>query len=360
MKRLTAILFGLLAVCATVEAHEITFGQLDIRMEASTTAIEVKVPDLALIQEEPSSLPAGSTADMLSEPLSPEINAAISQLVIERLKISADGAPVLLTVTGVTAAGADIDVTLSAPPLSGDLAVDANLFPTDPLHKVFANVYRSQELLGQYALDQHNPTFTADGLPLPLMDVVGTFILEGIHHIFIGPDHILFVIALILLGGPLWSQLKIVTAFTVAHSITLVLATLDIVRLPSQLIESVIAVSIIVVGLHDLWQLQRGERVSRRPDVRILFAFAFGLMHGFGFASVLAELALPQEALAWSLAAFNIGVEVGQVAIVIVAAPVILLISRYAPRMVARAVLSAGAGLVVFMGSVWLWERLAG
>src|SRR5215217_1495663 len=282
MRRLAGLLFCLLAICALAEAHEITFGQLDIHVGASSTVIEVKLPDLALIQEEPSSLPPGTTAEMLAAPLSSEISAAVSRLVTERLRLTANGIPVPLSVTDITASDADIDVTLSAAALSGALTVDANLFPTDPLHKVFANVYRSEELLGQYALDQQNPSFSFDGLPRPLLDVIGTFVLEGIRHIFIGPDHILFVIALILLGGPLWSQLKIVTSFTVAHTVTLILATLGIVRLPSQLIESVIALSIIVVGLHDLWQLQQSAQVRRRPDIRVVFAFAFGLVHGFG------------------------------------------------------------------------------
>jgi hydrogenase/urease accessory protein HupE len=186
--------------------------------------------------------------------------------------------------------------------------------------------------------------------------VIATFIGEGVHHIFIGPDHILFVIALVLLGGRLASQVKIITAFTVAHSITLVLATLDIVHLPSRLVESVIALSIVVVGLHDLWRLQRGQQPAAR-DPRMLLAFVFGLVHGFGFASVLTQLDLPRQALAWSLAAFNIGVEIGQITILLIAAPLIAALLRYAPPRAAKAVLTATASGVVVAGGYWLVQR---
>jgi len=153
--------------------------------------------------------------------------------------------------------------------------------------------------------------------------VIVTFIREGVHHIYIGPDHILFVLALILLGGTTGAQAKIITAFTAAHSVTLTLAALNIVQLPSRPVESVIALSIVVVGLHDMQQLRREVPASRNRDPRALFAFTFGLVHGFGFASVLRDLDLPTSALAWSLASFNVGVELGQLTIVLLAAPLL-------------------------------------
>lgn len=251
-------------------------------------------------------------------------------------------------------------VTATAPPVAGALTVEADLFPGDVLHKVFVNVYRGEELAGQYALGTQNASFTLAAAERPLGEVIFTFMREGIHHIFIGPDHILFVLALILLGGPLGSQVKVITAFTLAHSVTLTLATLGLVELPSRLVESVIALSIVVVGLHDLKQVSRGGGRPGARDPRALFAFGFGLVHGFGFASVLQELELPREALAWSLAAFNLGVEIGQVAIVLVAGPLLFALRRYAPPLLTRTILAGAASAVVAVGGVWLWERALG
>ena len=166
-------------------------------------------------------------------------------------------------------------MTAAAPAITGVLDIRANLFPDDALHKVFFDVYRSGTLAGQYVLDRQDPAFTLAAPERALREVIGTFVREGIRHIFIGPDHILFVLALILLGGRLWSQIKVVTAFTVAHSTSLALATLGIVRFPSSLVESAIALSIVVVGLHDLRQLWDGwpKRVAAKPAniVRVRF-----------------------------------------------------------------------------------------
>jgi len=190
--------------------------------------------------------------------------------------------------------------------------------------------------------------------------VIVTFIREGVHHIYIGPDHILFVLALILLGGTTGAQAKIITAFTAAHSVTLTLAALNIVQLPSRPVESVIALSIVVVGLHDMQQLRREVPASRNRDPRALFAFTFGLVHGFGFASVLRDLDLPTSALAWSLASFNVGVELGQLTIVLLAAPCSPHCGRHAPTRTAQNAQTGLASLVVLTGSYWLIQRALG
>ena len=129
----------------------------------------------------------------------------------------------------------------------------------------------------------------------------------------IGPDHILFLVGLLLLGGTWMTLLRIVTAFTIGHSITLSLAALNIVTPPATIIEPAIALSIVFVGADNL---VRGDG----RDLRAWVALVFGLVHGFGFANVLREFGLPREALGWSLFSFNFGVEIGQVAIVLVVA----------------------------------------
>jgi len=359
--RLGWAMVWLLILCSPVRAHEITFSQIDVGLEEGRTRVAVQLPNLALLFEEPSPLPKGTTDDVLqSDPLPSEVQAALARLLTERLLLRSGGAALPLTLGSVQTAGDRVVLTATAPPATAGLAGEANLFPEDPLHKVFVNVYRGRDLVGQYALDRDRASFAIEGAARPLGEVAVTFVREGIHHIFIGPDHILFVLALILLGGRLWVQVKIITAFTVAHSVTLTLATLGIVQLPSRLVESVIALSIVVVGLHDLWQLSRDRPAPTVRDPRVAFAFLFGLVHGFGFASVLRDLDLPREALAWSLAAFNLGVEIGQVTIVLLAAPVLLALRRHAPPPVVRGVLGAAAGAVVAVGGAWLWQRSLG
>ena len=178
----------------------------------------------------------------------------------------------------------------------------------------------------------------------------GSFFPLGIEHILTGYDHLLFLLALMLRGGGLWSLLKIITAFTVAHSITLALAALDLVVLPSALVESVIALSIAYVALENL--LPR-YAVSRRWAV----SFLFGLMHGFGFSSVLREIGLPKENLLLSLLNFNLGVEVGQLTVVLLVVPILMRLKSkpWEPRMVATvsAVILA-VGLVLFVDRAFL------
>ncbi|PYE53837.1 HupE/UreJ family protein [Deinococcus yavapaiensis] len=359
MKRVRLFLVGLLAVCTFASAHSITFSHVDVRLAKSTTTIDVTLPIAALLHERPSPLPSGTTeAAVRSSTLPKNVRASLTALLTARLRLSSNGEAVAPTIKRMRLAGEDIEITATAPAIRGDLAVSANLFPEDALHKVFVDVYRGEELAGQYALDRSDASFTLAASRRPLVDVIAAFVREGVHHIFIGPDHILFVLALILLGGRLRTQVEIITAFTVAHSITLALATLQVVQLPSRLVESVIALSIVIVGLHDLRQLRTGGVAVRDP--RAMFAFGFGLVHGFGFASVLSELDLPRQALAWSLAAFNVGVEVGQVTIVLLAAPLLLLLRRSATPRLARNLLMMGAAGVTITGGFWFVQRALG
>ena len=141
-----------------------------------------------------------------------------------------------------------------------------------------------------------------------LGSVVARYVSAGIEHIFTGYDHIAFLIAIVLWARRLTPVIKIVTAFTLAHSLTLSLAALDIVRIPSAIVEPAIAASIVYVAAENF--------LSRDIEKRWRITFAFGLIHGFGFASALQEFGLPKSALVPALAAFNAGVEIGQLAIV--------------------------------------------
>ena len=149
------------------------------------------------------------------------------------------------------------------------------------------------------------------------IDVIKTYTVLGIEHILLGIDHLLFVLALILITKGKWKILKTITAFTIAHSITLSLAALGYVKFPGPPVEAVIALSIVFLAMEILKNL-KGEATltSRKPWI---VAFTFGLLHGFGFAGALADIGLPQQDIPLALAFFNIGVELGQIMFVIVA-----------------------------------------
>jgi hypothetical protein len=149
--------------------------------------------------------------------------------------------------------------------------------------------------------------------------------------------------------------IKVVTAFTVAHSITLSLATLNVVVIPSAIVEPAIAASIVYVAMENFF--------TRNIDKRWRITFAFGLVHGFGFAGALREIGLPTNAVATALAAFNIGVEVGQVAIVSIVVPTLIVLDRFmavdrAKPVRAAALVYALSAVITLLGSYWFFTRV--
>ena len=220
-------------------------------------------------------------------------------------------------------------------------------FPIGATH--LARVTFAPDEVMQRALTVDDPSFDVQRARSPATEF-WRFLRLGVEHIFTGYDHIAFLIGLLLLGGTFRELIGIVTAFTVAHSITLALATLSILTPAPRVIEPLIAASIVFVGVENLWALRRHES-ARALRHRWMLTFAFGLVHGFGFAAVLRELDLPRAVLATGLVSFNLGVEVGQVCIVLVALPLVRLLRRLA------APLSAA---VAALGLFWLVQRLLG
>ena len=236
-------------------------------------------------------------------------------------------------------------------PRPATLGIHALMFPYDRLHQTFVNVYEDDVLRQQFVLSADNTDRTYyTGTTQGALAVIKTFVPAGIHHILIGPDHILFLIGLLLLGGGWKALLKIVTAFTVGHSITLSLAALNIVTPPPTVIEPAIALSIVFVGADNL--VRGGGR-----DVRALIALTFGLVHGFGFANVLREFGLPREALGWSLFSFNVGVEIGQLFIVLLVATALALVRRRSETIGMRLAF-AGSLVVIAAGTYWFVQRV--
>jgi hypothetical protein len=189
------------------------------------------------------------------------------------------------------------------------------------------------------------------------------YLRTGISHIWGGFDHLLFLFSLLLpavlvrrgqqwepgsaLGDSLGDVVRVVTAFTVAHSLTLALATFDLLKVPSRLSESAIALSVVAAALNNVWPVVRHRRW--------VVAFCFGLVHGLGFANVLADLGLPRGALALALVGFNLGVEAGQLAIVALFVP--LAYALRTTRFYRRFVMTGGSMGIAALAALWLAER---
>jgi hypothetical protein len=214
-------------------------------------------------------------------------------------------------------------------------------------------------------LSPADPTQTLDLSDSTLWRGFLALVRLGVWHIWIGIDHILFLVALVLpsvlrrengrwqpapsFGRALVKILTIVTCFTVAHSVTLSLAALGVVDLPSRFVESVIAGSITVAALHNIWPVARVNEAA--------IAFVFGLFHGFGFASVLGDLGLGTDHLVLSLLGFNLGVEIGQVAIIAAIFPVLYIVRQW--RVYIWGLRVASVGLMA-IGLLWMAERSLG
>ncbi len=293
--------------------------------------------------------------------------ADIAAYALARLDVASAGASCALQVTDQLAEshsdGAYVVLGLAGtcPQHGPTLAVGYRLFfDLDPTHRGLLQYIENGS--------SRSVIFSADERSHALgsgtaLQQLAMYVHEGVWHIWLGFDHILFLLSLLLpavlirRGGEwhpatsfraaFWDVARIVTAFTVAHSITLSLAALSIVSLPSRWIESAIALSVVLAAVNNVFPV-----VSR---TRWMAAFAFGLIHGFGFASALSDLGLPTGSLALSLFGFNVGVELGQLAIVCSFLPIAFgLRATWAYR---RVVLAGGSAAIAAIAAVWLVER---
>jgi hypothetical protein len=293
----------------------------------------------------------------------------IAAYALARLGIVADGLACPIAVTGhlidnhSDGAYAVLRFAVDCPAVWHVLTIKYKLlFDLDPQHR------------GLLRLEEHGLTHTAvfspdhdtwqlEGHSVALGRQFLEYFRTGVWHIWTGFDHILFLCALLLpamlehrhgrweavasFRRAFFEVLRVVTAFTIAHSITLSLAVLGFITLPSRLIEATIAASVVIAALNNLYPL-----IEKRLWI---VAFVFGLVHGLGFANVLTDLALPKPALAVSLVSFNLGVEAGQLAIVATFLPLAYL-SRHS-WLYPRVALGAGSVSIVTVASVWLIER---
>jgi hypothetical protein len=346
------VIGALVLVSSTAMAHKPSDAQVKLAVAGDTVrgSLDLAIRDLdaALVLD----------ADGDGAITWGEISAmapAIVTYVQQRLAIAADGNACPATLGG----GALVDLSdgpywsmsidAACPATPASVTVDYRLlFDVDAQHRGLVT------LDGQTAIVRDA---TAVKLELGEKTSILGFVREGIWHIWIGYDHILFLLCLVLpavfpsrrpaesLRVVAREVAEIVTAFTLAHSITLVISAVGLVTLPSRFVETAIALSVMAAAINNL---------ARVIDARWAVAFALGLLHGFGFSSVLIDLGLPSGELVGSLLGFNLGVELGQAAIVIVALPALYAIRR---TMAYQALLWAGSAAVALLAASWSYDR---
>ncbi len=289
-----------------------------------------------------------------------EARDLLAAATLDRLSVSAGGAPCTLGPPGIAEVSGG-EVEEGADPTQADgVALSADLSCPGEGERVYTASFLADLEAGHRhvvtwrdepvaVLDRSSPAVSlpaAQGRSDP-GEVAWRFLYLGVEHIWTGFDHLLFLAGLLLVAERLRSMLLVVTGFTVAHSITLSAAALGLVELSPALVEPAIAATIVFVGLENLW------RPSARR--RLILTFALGLIHGFGFAGLLAEIGLPRDALLLALLSFNGGVELGQAVVAGATLPVLLALRRY-PAWEKRGV-PALSILIALAGLYWLIER---
>jgi len=282
---------------------------------------------------------------------------ALAAAVRDSIRLAGDATP-CAPGPARAAAGSDLSVNLTitidfaCPSAMRGLVIRNDAFDVlgNDLH-ILARI-EHDGVTDSFAFATENRQVTVDvGSRRDAVRSVGSFFALGIEHILTGYDHLLFLFALMIGGGSAWSLVRIVTAFTLAHSMTLSAAALELVILPGRIVESAIALSIAYVAAENLFVGERGA------SKRWLVALVFGLVHGFGFSAVLTELGLPREGLAWSLLMFNLGVEAGQALVIVAAIPLLVWLKRSSWRPRAVRAMSWGVlaiGLLLFAERAFL------
>jgi hypothetical protein len=364
MKLLLSIVLALFACVAQAHKPSDAYVTLERSGAALTGQLDVALRDL----DNALGLDANGDGEITWGELRAR-HADIAAYALDHFKVSSAGEACALRVVGhlvdthTDGAYAVLRLTGACPQQGPTLAVDYTFFhDLDPQHRGLLNFVEagaSQSVV----LSAEAPHRIVGGETSGAFAQLALYLHEGVWHIWLGYDHILFLVSLLLpavlvrregawlpsasFRASFVDVAKVVTAFTLAHSITLSLAALGFVALPSRWVESAIALSVVLAALNNVFPVV--------ANGRWLAAFGFGLLHGFGFAGALQDLGLPSGSLALSLAGFNLGVEAGQLAIVLAFLPLAYAIR--ATTAYRRVVLAAGSIAIAAVAAVWLAER---
>ena len=287
-------------------------------------------------------------------PLPREVQARVAALLARHVQLTRGGAPCPQRLeAGYTVKTPDnvegvFDLVFDCPNASDRLRFRMSLFPPDlGLSRHLVQV-RTGEGSFQTTLAPDAPEAVLSlKAAHPWWRAAASFVRLGLHHIFTGYDHLLFLLGIALGVGRVWQLVGQVTAFTVAHTLTFFLAALGVVRLPPTVVEPLIALSICYIAVENVF--------IRRAPTRWAALFGFGLIHGLGFAAILQEAELLQRHLLVSVASFNVGVELGQLAVLAMAFPVLAWLRE---RLPSQRVNHAFSTAIFLFGLVWFVQRI--
>lgn len=340
-------------------AHGVSLGQSKIAQEGEAVRYELAVEYDELAKRVGLRPSPPDTSDALREAALRQRRAALGAHLQDQVRVLQDGESCAIRLDTVTVerfqskSYAILSSTYLCPSKTGEFEVQYDLL-LDELSETerssHANVadYDLGDQTGRFVFERGQQTLAA-GRGEPVLAASGRFASLGFEHILSGLDHVLFVLALLIGAGNARTILKVATAFTVAHSLTLVAAATGWLVVSPSVVEPAIALSIVVVASQNILQ--------REPQHRLVVVFAFGLLHGLGFASGLSFGEEVSWRLVTSLLAFNVGIEVGQVAVILLAAPFLLLVRR---RRWSRPVQWTASAAIALCGAFWSVGRLAG
>lgn len=349
---LALILLLLGCATVTVRAHSAPYSTVEVylRPHGLTGSLTAHIFDIA------HDLKIDPPERLLEPGTAAGVRDRIVELITPRLQIRAGRAPIVPKWGEVTALPATqslqlpFTAALSATATPAAVSFHARMFPYDPSHQTFINVYEGDEIFQQQFVFN-----TGDGAQTYYADtregrraVVAAFVPAGVRHILNGPADLVFLAGLLLVAGQRGSLLRLVTAFIAGHALTLSLAAGGIMTPAPRMIEAALALTVVFVGVDNVLVLIG----SRGVGVREWVAFAFGLVRGFGYVGGLQELRFPRGTLGWSLFSFSAGVELGQILVIALAAVMFVVLARHLRR-VQRQLAYVGSLAVIAVGLYW-------
>jgi hydrogenase/urease accessory protein HupE/uncharacterized protein YcfL len=344
------LVFSLTVLVFPASAHQNSLAASKITFENKKLVMSLLIDQKSVLELNGTDITKVQTIN--EEQLTGAIKDKTFDYIKQGLHVKNNGSEMTPQLEGMSVpdlADVEVDLAFTSSKLIDKIAIDYNLFfeKSNNKHQNVATIENgdhTDEFV--FTASNRHLDMTA-GVEMSFWATLKQFVLMGVEHILTGYDHLAFLFALILIGGSFKNMLKIVTSFTVAHSITLILASLEIVALPSRFIESMIALSILYVAVENF--------IVKNTRYRWILTFCFGLIHGFGFAGALAETQIPKNHFWTSLLTFNVGVEIGQMLVVCVLLPLILYIKRYSWNRGFVYTISSCIGL---FGLLWVLQRV--
>src|SRR5262245_38212979 len=339
---LAAAIAAFFAQAAPASAHPVPFSYLDLRLEPGMVELSIVVHMFDVGHD----LQIDPADRLLDGAFLATKQDALVGLIAPRIHLFADGA----ALTPVEWSPAEplpdrqsvrIRAKYEVRGAPGTFSIDTRMFPYDTAHQTFVNVYESDVLTLQAILDVAKTRLDYYAGSREGAAAVGRrFIPAGLRHVWLGPDHLMFLLGLLLLGGTMRQLAWLAVGFLAGNAAAFLLTLLSLLHPPPRLIEPAIALSIVYIGADNL--MVRGGR-----DMRVWIATAFGLIHGFWFANGLREMDLPARAFRWSLASFDIGVELAQILTILTVGVAVAALHRRSPEAARRLVYIGSAAVIV-------------